>query len=46
VTDTKRKEAIAKGAVPIGYGSPEALALTGQKRQHEHMTLPFNEVVQ
>lgn len=33
VTDTKRTQAIAAGAVPIGFGSPESLALTQRKRE-------------
>lgn len=33
VTDSKRAEAIRAGAVTIGYGSPEAIALTRRKRQ-------------
>jgi Protein of unknown function (DUF4031) len=44
VTDSKRREAIAKGAVPIGFASPEAVALTRRKREHEQMLLPLNEV--
>jgi hypothetical protein len=43
VTDAKRSSAIAKGAVPIGYGSPEALALTRRKLDQQQMTLPLNE---
>lgn len=47
VTDSKRAQAIAAGAVAIGYGSPEALALARRKQQsqpaQEPMTLPFNE---
>ena len=34
VTDSKRAQAIAAGAVPIGFGSPESLALTQRKREH------------
>lgn len=47
VTDSKRTQAIAAGAIEIGYGSAEALALTRGKRHtqraDEPMTLPFNE---
>jgi hypothetical protein len=43
VTDAKRSLAIANGAVPIGYGSPEALALTRRKRDQQRMTLLLNE---
>lgn len=32
VTDSKRAQAIAAGAVQIGYGSPESLALIRRKR--------------
>ncbi len=32
VTDSKRRQAIAHGAVPIGYASAEAIALTRRKR--------------
>jgi hypothetical protein len=47
VTDAKRAQAIAAGAIAIGYGSPEALAVTRRKRDaqkaDEPMTLPFND---
>lgn len=48
VTDSKRAQAIRAGAVPIGYGSPESIALTRRKRQHQpptpQLALPLNEV--
>lgn len=47
VTDSKRAQAIYAGAVPIGYGSPEAIALTRRKRQQRPPTpqlrLPLND---
>lgn len=48
VTDSKRAEAIRAGAVPIGYGSPQQIAVTRAKRQQQpptpQLTLPLNEV--
>jgi hypothetical protein len=48
VTDGKRAEAIRAGAVAIGCGSPESIALTRRKRQQQpptaHLNIPLNEV--
>ena len=35
VTDTKRREAIRLGAVPIAYAGPESVALIKRKRAEE-----------
>lgn len=47
VTDSKRAEAIAAGAVQIGYGSPESMALTRRKRSacppQQQLALPLND---
>lgn len=46
VTDSKRAQAIRAGAVAIGWGSPESLALTRGKRQQQlpspQPTLPLD----
>lgn len=47
VTDSKRTQAIRAGAIAIGYGGPESLALTRRKRELKRpspqLTLPLNE---
>lgn len=46
VTDRKRTQAMVAGAVQVGYGSPEALALTRRKREQlpptPQLALPFS----
>ncbi len=48
VTDSKRAEAIRAGAVAIGYGSPQSIALTRRKRQLRppivQLALPLNDI--
>lgn len=48
VTDSKRAQAVRAGAVEIGYGSPESIALTRRKREQlppaPQLTLPLNDV--
>ena len=41
VTDSKRAQAIAAGAVQIGYGSPEWVALMRRKRAAQQRALPL-----
>lgn len=48
VTDSKRTQAIRAGAVEIGYGSPESIALTRRKRERQptaaQLALPLTPI--